>query len=237
MTTVERVLARAKSAADQRQAAEDTAYRKLVAKVARGGDVTPEQIFAQLVTRDVERFRADVEAVVRRLACAAEAAALPARVQELADLRAKISATEDEYTAAVQAANKKYAEKMPPLKAAEREQERLIRSAETARSEVLETADAEVLDKLKAAEKEARDAAVALGGLENELSVGERTPVGNPTRTELNNSIAGAARVRRLEGEKDRQQQLRDELIPAARQRVADANKVLAEAQAAAAVV
>jgi hypothetical protein len=144
-------LARVRAGADQRKAAAEDAYRKLVRRCADGAEIDPAQVVRQLDEwgKTAEDFERDVDAISRRLLWRSEVQQLPDLRSRLATTEGKLREADEQYAAAIQEANRKYSAAVTPLKTEQAALERTIRTSEQAEQKLAETAPAERHDRVK----------------------------------------------------------------------------------------
>jgi hypothetical protein len=176
------LLTKTRELAGKKTAAAEDAYRRLVRRLAGGGEeVAPEQVVRDLEKwgKDVGQFQADVERTARRLELRAKFDQLPDLERKRAAIAAAVREAEARYTAAIAAAGAAHGAAMGELSGPEREVAAAIAAGEAARRELEETCDRpEVLARFAAAdarEKEARNRLYTLEANQR-LLIGQQLP-------------------------------------------------------------
>lgn len=156
-TALEKTLARTRAAADQRQSAAATEYRKLVQRAGRGEEVDPESLVSFLDAHgyEVSQFQTDALAYSARLDLKLAADAVSAARKQHAEVQAAIARHEATLEAERQKATEKYEAATGPLFAKLKDLAATVTKGEEAANQLLATnSDPEIAARRTAAQAE-----------------------------------------------------------------------------------
>jgi hypothetical protein len=172
MTSITNLLTKTRAAADQRRAAADDEYRKLVRKCADGAEISPEKILSQLDkwNRDVGEFPKDVEALAARIDLAAEAVAGVDRRTRVLTAESRMAEIGRALDAAIEKARVEAGALEEPVLVELAEAQKLAKRSEEASRKLMESAAPEKREAVRAANLRLNDARIRLNKARNVLA-------------------------------------------------------------------